>query len=86
MSWEQSIQLIALALGLSGTWMVAFGLRIQEGIDPSFRKELHLDPKLIVPADVSQRLWLFKGGLQTASNFPHSIACSGSALSPSRLP
>jgi hypothetical protein len=63
MSRGQIIQLAALALGLFGTWMVAFGLRIKAGIDPSFRKDLSLDPKLIVPADVSQRPWLFKGGL-----------------------
>jgi hypothetical protein len=63
MNRGQIIQLAALALGLCGTWMVALGLRIKEGINPRFRKELRLAPDMIAPADVSQRPWLFKGGL-----------------------
>jgi hypothetical protein len=35
MSNGQIMQLAALALGLCGIWMVAFGLRIKEGIDPN---------------------------------------------------
>lgn len=49
---------------LSGTWFLAFGLRVREGIDRKLKKELgtSMDDK-IVPSDVSQRPELFWVGL-----------------------
>jgi hypothetical protein len=49
---------------LSGTWYLAFGLRVREGIDPKLRKELGaaMDGK-VAPSDVSQRPVLFWVGL-----------------------
>jgi hypothetical protein len=58
------MQALSVILVLTGTWFLAFGLRVKEGIDPSFRKTL--GPALqekIIPGDVSQRRVLFWIGL-----------------------
>jgi len=60
------INILSTLSALIGTWLLAFGLRIKEGIDPKFRKEFgpsFKDKNLIIPADVSQRKLLFWIGL-----------------------
>jgi hypothetical protein len=58
------LQACTTLLWLAGTFMLAFGLRIKEGIDPSLRKELKIEEKgLIAPSDVRQRPFLIYGGL-----------------------
>lgn len=58
------LQACSTLLWLAGTFMLAFGLRIKEGIDPSLRKELKIEERdIIAPSDVRQRPFLIYGGL-----------------------
>ena len=58
------IQLSSIILGLIGTFLLAFGLRVREGISSDLRRELKIEEKgLIAPSDVRQRIGLFYGGL-----------------------
>ena len=58
------MQTLSIILVLIGAYMLAFGLRIREGISKDLRKELELDkPNLICPSDVKQRPLLFSFGL-----------------------
>jgi len=60
----KSLQIISLILALTGTWLVAFGLRVKEGISTEMRNELKIEKtNLIVPSDVRQRIWLIILGL-----------------------
>ena len=57
-------QALSVVFVLVGTWFLAFGLRVKEGMDPRFRKSL--GPSLqntITPSGVSQRKALFWIGL-----------------------
>ena len=58
------LHITSAVLILVGTWFLAFGLRIIEGIEPKLRKKLRssLEDK-IVCSDVSQRSVLFWTGL-----------------------
>ncbi len=61
---SELIHIISALSALVGTWLLAFALRIKEGVDPKFRKELrHSVEGKIAPADVAQRLVLFWVGL-----------------------
>lgn len=59
------IQVASIVLGLSGTWLLAYGLKVKEGISREMRKELKLEerPDIIVPSDVRQVPCLFYSGL-----------------------
>ena len=58
------VHITSAVLALAGTWLLAFGLRIIEGIEPKLRKKLRssLEDK-IVCSDVTQRPVLFWIGL-----------------------
>ena len=61
---RSGLQIASLALGLVGTWLLAFGLKVRPGISRDLRKELGLDETdLIAPSDVRTRPGLFWGGL-----------------------
>jgi len=59
------IHICSIILAITGTWLLAFGLKIKEGISRKLIKELKLDkhPELIVPSDVRQITSLFYSGL-----------------------
>ena len=58
------MQILSIVIALIGTYMLAFGLRVKEGISKDLRKEFNLDKSgLIAPSDVHQRPFLFYGGL-----------------------
>ena len=60
---DKLIGIASIVLTLIGTWFLALGLRIREGMNPKFRKNLRLKDDTIVPSDVSQHRFLFRIGL-----------------------
>lgn len=60
---DKLIGIASITLTLIGTWLLALGLRIREGMNPKFRKNLRLTDDKIVPSDVSQHRLLFWIGL-----------------------
>lgn len=62
------IQFTSVIFVLIGAWLLAFGLRIKEGIAPELKKELDIEKMgLISPSDVRQRPFLFRSGLALIS-------------------
>ena len=58
------LQIGAAVLVLTGTWFLAFGLRVRAGIEKGLKEELKLEEKgLISPSDVRQRPVLYWIGL-----------------------
>ena len=57
------LQIGSILLWLLGTFMLTFGLKVTEGIDPKFRKELKIPEGMIAPSEVRQRPFLIYGGL-----------------------
>jgi len=50
------VQALSILAALAGTYLLAFGLRIQPGISDDLRKELKVEEKgLVSPSDVRQR-------------------------------
>jgi hypothetical protein len=61
---DKLIGIASILLTLIGTWFLALGLRIREGMNPKFRKKLGSIMKdKIVPSEVSQHQLLFRIGL-----------------------
>jgi len=58
------VQLISIVITVIGTFMIAFGYRIDEGISKDLRKQLKIGQRgLIAPADIGLRPWVFYCGL-----------------------
>lgn len=53
------VQAISIVAALTGTFLLAFGLKVRPGISDDLRKELRIEEKgLVSPSDIQQR-WGF---------------------------
>jgi hypothetical protein len=60
----QVFEILSIVLMVTGTWCLAFGLRVRTGISDDLRRDLNIEDKdLIPPTDVRQRTGPFWCGL-----------------------
>lgn len=62
--WLKAFQLLSLVIVLTGTWLLAFGLKVRGGLSKELDKEIRPEEKgPVAPSEVRQHPALFWTGL-----------------------